>query len=197
MAKYKSSISLLALLPLFAGTVGCSDKVSNPESKGSRGNELTRPMAQKLIEDFYSKAATAIPRIPQREIDCLTRQGVWQETFEGYHGVLQLTPKGRQTLLMAQYDGSGNPQYTDPPWNEHHAAHPKQAKVEITGITDAPSVYGPNAKTVVYTPHWENAKFPDPVRECIAERPSNVAVPILMKLYDDGWRVEKANPSDL
>ena len=93
--------------------------------------------------------------------------------------------------------------------------------VEVTGITDAPSVLGPSAKIVQYTWAFDWTHVPLPVMLAMS---SSVDVPFneaakqdgpeiikffnqlekrdphkaqaLFKLYDDGWRVEKADLPD-
>jgi hypothetical protein len=79
-------------------------------------------------------------------------------------------------------------------------AKPMQRElIEVTGITDAPSALGPNAKVVSYNWRWRTESFkndyPDSVVRCIGTLPADVIEGhVLMKLYDDGWRVEEITP---
>jgi hypothetical protein len=67
--------------------------------------------------------------------------------------------------------------------------------IEITGITDAPAMLGPNTKTVNYTWHWRTEgykkDYPPTLVQCLGPlSAAPVSAEVVMKLYDDGWRIE-------
>jgi len=115
-------------------------------------------------------------------------------------GGADLTAKGRKLFKKTTPPALGARAYLVDPI--------RRSIVDITGITDGPAVFGPSTKIVQYTyivelrdlpKEWYEAyaaehgttpgkELSDDVEALRAHPPSSEA---LLRLYDDGWRVEE------
>lgn len=167
--------------------------------------DLNRSTAKTLIEKRFSPAQCAF-RIP-REVGATRvppvleagfREGFWYE-FWGWAprspgGVplgwivdrVQLTPKG-MTVFASLGFVDGDAQVT--------LRAPIQRRVEeVTGIRDDPSGPPGTAKLVTFTWSWNWDAVPDEVKRVVRQAPPVAQAAVLIRLYDDGWRVEGVVP---
>jgi hypothetical protein len=161
----KSLTSVLLLLLL---SVGCSSQT------------LTRAKAKELIEKRPAEAVTIWTTA--EELAAGVQKGLWVKVPPS--GVVRSeTYQATPVLTCLQF------------YDQYHGTLTSELKFgikvgEITGIADAPTVFGPagTAKIVKFTYTYDFAGCPDVVRT-VFTKPS-VHKPALFKLYDDGWRFE-------
>jgi hypothetical protein len=65
--------------------------------------------------------------------------------------------------------------------------------IEVTGIADGPGMLGPpgTIKDVQFTWKWNWDAVPKEVKQFLGPEPNPAKGEALLKLYDDGWRVEE------
>ena len=151
--------------------------------------ELTRDKARKLINASSEIApAKSAWIIDYNRLQCGVKKGLWRL------GLTFLTPTEAAKGSIASIE-----RVSETGYKVVLAKPMKRELIAVTGITDAPSAFGPHAKLVSYNWRWLTETFkndyPDSVVQCMGTLPSEtIEAHALMKLYDDGWRVETITP---
>jgi hypothetical protein len=165
----KWSASSLLLLAISTLLMSCSPKT------------LTRGKAKDVIENRPAEATTIW--LTDEELSAGLQKGLWVKSTNNFGSqYYQMTPLVKDCLrFQDQYHGTVFP-----------ATKFKTKVVEVTGISDAGSEFGPSGtvKIVDFTYLWDFAGCPDVVREVVTKPVEHKS---LLKLYDDGWRLEQWN----
>lgn len=162
-------LASLLLLALLMPLMGCSSK------------NLSRGKAEDVIDKRSAENVTIW--LNDKELSDGLQKGLWVKASDnwGRHTeYYKMTPLVNDCLQFQDaYHGT---LFSTPKF--------KTKIVEVTGISDAGFEYGPagTAKIVDFTYLWDFAGCPDVVRAVITTpRPHKS----LLKLYDDGWRLER------
>ncbi len=111
------------------------------------------------------------------------QQGFWKkEQLVGFGSFYALTPKG-ETYFTNQGGGYLKLKQTM-----------GRRVIEVTGIADGPGVLGPpgTIKDVEFTWDWDWDSLPKDVKVVlVTTKPAPSKGEALLKLYDDGWRLEE------
>jgi len=164
---------------------------------GADTAQLTRPKAQELISNAPGFSPTEMS-LPLRGafFDLGVKQGWWVPGIVG----VDLTARGKEIFKLTATLASGPKLRFVKPI--------RRFIIAVTGITDAPQAFGPNAKVVQYTGGFDVSDFPKEVAKAFDDKNGNPPGTFiarfaeaqkknpgqseaLLKLYDDGWRVEK------
>jgi hypothetical protein len=182
--KWRTMIVGAVTLPVLFSMVGCGGK-----------SELSRSKAEKLIQ-----ASAKFTPGEYKQIDISSslvqmglEQGYWTAgpPSSGFSQV-GLTEKGKR--LFAQVLGGI--------WvndRDHSSLNIKVAEplprvvVEVTGVADGPGFEGPagTIKDVQFTWKWDWDAVPKELKTFLGPEPKPSKGEALLKLYDDGWRVEE------
>jgi hypothetical protein len=160
------SLTILGILALTSCT-----------SIGSNSKDLTRAKALPLINAAKELAQpTAQVGVTKECLDIAVRDGFFMASYP----TEQLSPKASQHFSKYWYF-AGTATLQTPL---------KRKAIEVTGITDAP--IGTGTKVVQFK--WEYVDVPDFVNRYTG----TTGIPheegqALLKLYDDGWRVEEVH----
>jgi len=135
--------------------------------------------------------AKALPtvHIGKSDVQCAIDQGIWQIVWPK---TLVPTSIGRAdvSLLVASPELGGSMTLAKPV---------NRVVVEITGITDASELLGPNTKVATYMWRWDPSTYTKDYSASFVKcfpTPGGtdpVAAQAYLKLYDDGWRVAHLN----
>jgi hypothetical protein len=156
---------------------------------GCSKSELNRRKASSLIEksEKFNPAPCGV-YVSREEARNGVQDGMWTISNSMGAVALYLTPRGKQFFsgtYGALYGGSPRAVLLKP--LTRHVE-------DVTGITDAPLNLGPagTTKVVQFIWKWDWKALPEEVSKCgclAPESPVSNAT-VLLKLYDDGWRVE-------
>jgi hypothetical protein len=146
------------------------------DADGGQSPTLTRPTAQTVISSSprFATAATIALVDPGQTVKAGVREGFWHE--QGFGGIA-LTADGRQAFGQI----AGFPEYI--------ATLPNPIRrevVSITGIADA--TVGRNLKEVQF--RWRYVGLSEAAARYTGQGVSPHDGVAVVRLYDDGWRVE-------
>jgi hypothetical protein len=164
---------ILIILPLVS-VFGCSSA------------QLTRAKAQRVIQasDAY-KPQKRVLLLQKQDLDACVANGYlrWNRSFTDLS--LSRTAKGNQFFESARGEWLG--QMMLQPASVGTAFPLKPTVVRVTGITDGEN----GSKVVEYDWVWDSDGVPPEMKSVfIVDKAPNHGKAML-KLYDDGWRVEK------
>jgi hypothetical protein len=192
--KWRTTIIGAVTIPVLISMIACGGK-----------SELSRGKATKVIQasdkftpgnqDAHLKADTVRVGL---------EQGFWQKGPENPHLFTDRTaanPDGKVYTIILTPKGStyfssiGGFIYPGQPLGEaflQTKTMPRRV-VEVTGIADGPEIEGPQGTTkdVQFTWKWDLDSVPKEVKALLETGPKASKGEALMKLYDDGWRVEE------
>ena len=157
--------------------------------RGSK--ELTRGKAKDLINasDAFKPQEGKL-RLTEQEVQSGVAAGYWQEQplmrgFPGYD-LWSMTPRGHRLFV-----GFEEPQIAGR-ITVNTREHLKREISQVTGITQMTGLSGTpesSEKEVDFTWNWDCHESPPEVQQFCKDQPALQGA-ALLKLYDDGWRVE-------
>jgi hypothetical protein len=183
--KWRTIIVGAVTFAVLFSMVGCGGK-----------SALSRGKAQKVIQasDKFTPGA-GYPEVSLNAgaVQSGLQAGFWEKAGQRrfiYDPIFVLTPKGKtyfSLIVSLNADESGPTRVTLKPM-------PRRV-TEVTGVTDGPGILGPpgTIKDVQFTWKWDLDPLPQEVKPFLGTEPPPSKGEALLKLYDDGWRVEQVN----
>lgn len=168
--------------------------VSVLSGAGCSSTELTRSKARQIIDSSpeFSKPNQVVSyTLDGQEIQKGMAQDFWRRRETWGRGELVLTNSGSTFFVSALLDlGETKATVTLSPTS-------RRLVKEVTGIADAPALSGgsgaPNTlKMVEFTWDWDDKSFPPGLKAFLGKlgKPSPANGSAILRLYDDGWRLE-------
>lgn len=177
--KWRAIIVGAVILPVLFSMVGCSAR-----SELSRGKAAEVIYASdKFTPAEYREEGNPLVFLTEDQFRMGVEQGLWQKDPSNPWGAT-LTPKGKTAFQSISNNLSS--------WYLTPKPIPRRV-IEVTGLADGAGTLGPpgTTKEAQFTWKWDWDAVPKEAKPFFGAEPKPSKGQAVLKLYDDGWRVEE------